>query len=468
MATALNTIVLDLGTTSIKAATCVNSNQIERVFLQPAPEISVDNGHYLSDAMAYLAVVDRLLEKCQRYCQTSPILGLCFQRSSFVIWDSHSGLPVTPLISWQDNRGKASCEELQEQNGLIRQITGLPLTPYYYAPKLRTFLHQQPELRQDILNSNYLTGTLDSFLIWHWTHGKCFLTDASMAARTQLMDINKGVWSETLADIFDIPLQALPKICTSNDFNLKLKNGIVLRTCVADQSAAMLASVGNDSTEVLVNLGTGGFVIRYEPDYSNDNTSIYLRTLIYQDSQKGKHIALEGTLNSISAALQPYPFKSCRIEDLAELDDIYCLAEPTGIGAPYFCKDIGLEFSQDIDHLTKQQIASLLLEGIIFRVALILEQFNRQAKIQRVNLSGGLSALPCLQQGIALCSPAPVYRLLQKHSGLQGVAILTNNLEAGSYRQTEIISVNQNSDTLIKKYKRWKVWFSQKIKDYTT
>jgi len=463
MAIALNTIVLDLGTTAIKAAICVNTTQIETVFLQPAPIISIDKGHYVSDAMDYLATVEQLLETCQGHCQAHPSLGLCYQRSSFLIWDSGSGLPVTPLVSWQDNRGKSSCAELQTQQALIRQLTGLPLTAYFFAPKLRALLQQQPELLQGIINKNLLMGTLDSFLIWRWTAGKHYLTDASMAARTLLMDIHTGQWSEPLCDIFNIPLQCLPEICCSCGLNLELSSGAILKTSVTDQSAALLASVANDDSEVLVNLGTGGFVVRYQPEQIKGNTGNYLRTLVYQDSNKRNYIAIEGTLNSITSALQSYPYCSCQIENLADCDDIYCIAEPSGIGAPFFRPDIGLEFSKAIDHLTKQQVASLLLEGIIFRVALILEEFNQQAKIHRVYLSGGLSALPCLQQGIALCSPAATYLIMQKHSGLQGVAILTTNMATMPYRQSEYIPTTNEHKALIEKYQHWKIWFNHLI-----
>ena len=102
--------------------------------------MSVDQGHYVSDAMAYLSIVERLLKKCQDHCQSKPLLGMCYQRSSFLIWDSASGLPVTKLISWQDNSGLASCTELIPYNPLIKQLSGLPLTAYYFAPKLRTFI----------------------------------------------------------------------------------------------------------------------------------------------------------------------------------------------------------------------------------------------------------------------------------------------------------------------------------------
>ncbi len=457
MAAALNAIVLDLGTTAIKAA-LVNNGQIKTIYSQAAPILATDKGQYISDAMAYLITVELMLKKCQKFCKNPPFLGICFQRSSFVIWDSHTGASVTPLISWQDTRGKSSCDELQAQNPLIRQISGLPLTPYYFAPKLCYLLQQQPELLQGLLNSKLLAGTLDSFLIWHWTDGKHYLTDASMAARTLLMDIHTGKWSAKLCDLFNIPINVLPEIRQSTELNLALKNNTILQTSVADQSAALLASIANDDSEVLVNLGTGGFVIRYEPEHPNCKNQGYLRTLVYQNSNKRNYIAVEGTLNSITAALQPYSLETCKIKDLAEIEDIFCIAEPSGIGAPYFLTDIGLEFSKTIDHLTEQQIACLLLEAIIFRIALILEQFNQQAEIRRVYLSGGLSALPCLQQGIAMCSPSPTYKILQKHSSLQGVVVLTNNLTPASYRKSEAISFNQQSHTLNNKFLHWKTW----------
>ena len=464
MATELKTIVLDLGTTAIKAAVCDNNQQLVKIYSQQAPKISIDKSFYfVSDAMDYLARVEELLEQCKCECHSSPLLGICYQRSSFLIWDTHSGHPVTPLISWQDLRGQSSCEELQEHNSLIRQLTGLSLTPYYFGPKLRNLLQQKPEFLHDLLNGKLCVGTLDSFLIWHWTNGKHFISDASMAARTLLMDIHAGQWSDSLTDIFDIPAQILPEICPSNNLYLELKNSTVLKASVADQSAALLSSIEQDNSEVLVNLGTGGFVIRFTPQHSNIVIKDYLNTLIYQDNQKGSFFAIEGTLNSITAALQPYPFVKCTIENMAEIDDIFCIAEPSGIGAPFFRSDIGLEFSKTIHHLTKQQIASLLLEGIIFRIALILEEFNQQSEISRVYLSGGLSVLPCLQQGIAVCNPVDVYCLENQHSGLLGTAILVNNVPLEDSRKCEPILLTNKPHPLLEKYQRWKVWFNQII-----
>ncbi len=453
----ISAIALDLGTTSIKAGLLDHAGALSNIVALPAPSLVVDGGRYESDALAYAETAEQVLGACLAQAGSAPPLGLCSQRSSFLIWDRASGQPLTPLISWQDNRGAASCEALRDSENLIRDFTGLRLTPYYFAPKLRVVLQDHPEWRKRLERGELLAGTLDTFLIWRWTGGQHHVTDASMAARTLLMDIRQRQWSPALCDLFAIPLSMLPRIEPSAGLNLNLRNGLNLQASLGDQSAALIASTADGSTEALVNLGTGGFVIRYlaEGEFTRDG---YLRTLVWQDSKLHSHLAIEGTLNSIAAALAPYPAGECRVQYLAA-EDIYCLAEPSGLGAPYFRNDIGLRFSQPVERLAPRQIAVLLLEGIIFRVARILEEFHHQHALERVYLSGGLSELACLQQGVAQCVPFEVYRLLQKESSLQGAALLAAGMAPACHREAEKVAVVRTDNSLPEKYLRWKDWF---------
>ena len=448
-------IALDLGTTSIKAGLLDQHGELGNLVVQPAPEINITGGYYESDALVYAETAEQALAECVALAGECRSLGLCSQRSSFLIWEQSTGQPITPLISWQDNRGAASCDALRPHEKSIRGLTGLPLTPYYFAPKLRIVLQENPAWRARLERGELLAGTLDTFLIWRWTGGRHFVTDASMAARTLLMDIRRQRWSPQLCELFGIPLGILPEIIPSAGLNISLDNGLVLQASVGDQSAAMIASMDEGCSEALVNLGTGGFVARYLSDEMPAMDG-YLQTLVYQDAEQHATFAIEGTLNSIAAAFAPYPAGECHIEDLAR-DDVFCVAEPSGLGAPYFRGDIGIRFSQPVEHLPQRRIASLLLEAIIFRVARILEEFHREYAIERVYLSGGLSELDCLQQGIALCVPFEAYRLQQNESSLQGVALLAAGMAC--HRKSVRISIAGNAYLLPEKYQRWKVWF---------
>lgn len=455
--TLISAIALDLGTTSIKAALMDHQENLQHIVTQPAPAINSHNGRYESNALDYAEVAEQVLTACAAQTGDKPPLGLCSQRSSFLIWDKTSGNPVTPLISWQDDRGSSCCDHLHASTDTIHKLTGLRLTAYYFAPKLNVLLQENPAWREKLVHGEWLAGTLDTFLIWRWTHGQHFLTDASMAARTLLMDIYQQQWSDTLCRLFDIPHSILPHIKPSIGLNVLLPDiGLTLQASVGDQSAALIASLTDSQTTALVNLGTGGFVIRSlaKDAFVFDG---YLQTLVYQNDNQQAQFAVEGTLNSIAVALAPYPVQDCCSEDLAN-NDIFCLAEPSGLGAPYFRKDWGIYFSQSVADLSTQQITALMLEAIIFRVARILEDFHRHAPLTEAYLSGGLSELPCLQHGIAQCVPFPVFHLQQKETSLQGAALLACGLKIAGRRYANQIVIEHKNSALLEKYQHWRNW----------
>jgi len=453
-------IALDLGSTSIKAGLLDQQGELSNLISIPAPIVYADGMYYESDALAYAEVADQALSQCLVHAGGYPPLGLCSQRSSFVIWVAATGIPVTPLVSWQDSRGAASCLALQSQESAISRLSGLRLAPYFFAPKLRVVLLENPDWRNRLVSGELMVGTLDTFLIWRWTGGKHHIVDVSMAARTLLMDIHSQQWSAALCDIFGIPVEILPKITPSTGLNLPLANGLHLQASLGDQSAALVASVGDNSEAALVNLGTGGFVMRYL-EAVNDSSDGYLRTLVYQDNSHTARIAIEGTLNSIAAGLAPYPVADCRPEHMAQNKDIFALAEPSGLGAPFFRGDIELQFSASIEQLAQNQICCLLLEAIVFRVVRILEDFNRGGAIKRVYLTGGLSGLAALQQGIAQCVHQEVFHLQHKDASLQGAAMLAVGLNRVTHKDLVKVQLVEDNRAMPEKYQRWKLWLDK-------
>lgn len=449
-------IALDLGSTAIKAALLNHDGSLQHTVSRHAPAILRDGTRFESDALAYADLADQVLSECLSHSDARPPLGLCSQRSSFVIWARDTGLPVTPLISWQDNRGAAACTALHPHEALIKERTGLRLTPYFLGPKLHTMLHENPTWRMRLAQREWLIGTLDTFLIWRWSHGRHYITDASMAARTLLLDIHTGNWSPELCGLFGVPVATLPQVLPSVGMNLPLDNELTLQASLGDQSAAFFASIHNTG-DVLVNLGTGGFVMRALAQHVDALPAGYLRTLLYQDEYL--HFALEGTINSVSTALSAYPSKACTAADLGSLPTL-ALAEPSGLGAPYFRPELTTRYSQPTDGLSPQQMAVLHLESILFRVTRIVEEFHQHAAVSRVFLSGGHSRLPVLQQGLAACLPHPVLLLPEKDEGLLGSGRLAAGLTAPDEMHGHAIE-GTPSAALRQKYLHWKDWLDK-------
>lgn len=448
-------VSLDLGTTSIKAGLVSADGELIGLVVRPAPPIVVEAGRYESDAIAYAEVAEAVLAECLARTSARPPLGLCSQRSSFLLWERASGRPVTPLISWQDDRGKSSCRTLRENEGRINALTGLPLTPYYLGPKLSVLLDAHPDWRARLQSGEWMLGTLDTFLIWRWTDGRHHMMDASMAARTLLMDIQRVQWSDELCALFRVDAATLPEIVPSSGLDILLGNGLHLQASVGDQSAALLHAIRPGQKTALVNLGTGGFVAALvSPE--DEVLSGYLRTLVCVDGKGRKQVACEGTLNSIASALAPYPAEYSLPEELAR-DEVFCLAEPSGLGAPYFRSDLGICFSESVEQLAPQRIAVLLQEAIIFRVARIFEELQRKQKLEIAILAGGLANLPCIQQGIAALVPA-AYHQTQSEAGLLGVAGMVAGKDLKDNAGVEKIFQNQDVMRIRAKYSGWKSW----------
>ena len=99
---------------------------------------------------------------------------------------------------------------------MVRQKTGLPLSPYFSAPKLAWMLEHIPAVRQAADAGTLCCGTVDSWLLWNLTRERVHRTDYSNASRTGLFNIHTLRWDEELCALYGVPVQALPQVYMSD------------------------------------------------------------------------------------------------------------------------------------------------------------------------------------------------------------------------------------------------------------
>ena len=119
-------------------------------------------------------------------------LGITNQRETTLLWDKVTGNPIYNAIVWQDRRTSKFCDKLRSDGveELITHVTGLLLDPYFSATKLKWLLDNVEGARAKAEAGELLFGTVDTYLIWHFTNGVTHATDATNASRTMLYDIN--------------------------------------------------------------------------------------------------------------------------------------------------------------------------------------------------------------------------------------------------------------------------------------
>jgi glycerol kinase len=450
-------LALDLGTTRIKAALFDGDGRLGTISSVPAPPLTGSGLVRESDPLLYQERACDLLRGLARGLPADAPVGLSSQRSSFLLWNRETGRPVTPLISWQDRRADRWCRRNRKRSlGLVGR-TGLPLSPHYAGPKLAHLFAADRALHRDAERGKILFGTLDTWVTWKSTGRREHRTDLSMAARTLLADPLKGAWDDSLRSLFRVPSGILPAIESSWGFRTKLEGGGVLTASLADQPAALLALAGMSPESILVNLGTGGFVL-FATGTRLRQVPGYLSGPAGSGPRGEKSFLLEGTVNGLSESLGDMAEVRQELMEEDPAPGVFCIPDATGVGSPYWIADREQSFSVPLHRLSPRERKAAVLEGIIFRLRQIIDDLSGKKEPPRVFISGGLASVDFLSLGLAACLRYPVYRFREKEASLLGAACLASGGEAGDVSVTVLPDPYPSGSYLEEKYRAWKSW----------
>lgn len=214
-------LALDQGTTSSRAILFDRAGRVVSVAQQEFRQIFPQPGWVEHDAndiwRSQHAVAIEVLKQAGLQARDVNAIGITNQRETTVLWDRKTGAPVANAIVWQDRRTAGRCDQLRARGhaAMIQKKTGLVLDSYFSGTKLQWLLDHVPGARARARKGELAFGTVDSWLIWKLTGGRCHATDASNASRTLLFNIHDLQWDEELLALFDIPASVLPNVVPS-------------------------------------------------------------------------------------------------------------------------------------------------------------------------------------------------------------------------------------------------------------
>ena len=181
-------------------------------------------------------------------------VALANQGETVLAWDRATGAPLSPAIVWQDRRSAAVCQRLMGRAAELSAITGLPLDPYFAAPKM-TWLREN-------LTSGGVVTTTDTWLLARLGGG--YVTDAATASRTMLLDLNAVTWSEAACEAFGLEAATLPAVADCAGFageTPAFGRPLPITGIAVDQQAALLAQGCLAAGDAKCTYGTGAFLL---------------------------------------------------------------------------------------------------------------------------------------------------------------------------------------------------------------
>jgi glycerol kinase len=387
-----------------------------------------------------LSAAKLALKQLGRHSKKPVALGITNQRSTILLWERKTGRTLAPAISWQDRRASELCKALEHFSNskaadLIRQKTGLRLTPYYAAPKLAWLLEQIPGARKRAEGGDLLCGTVNSYLTWHLTNGQVHVTDHTNAARMLLMNLSTLSWDQELLDLFGIPQQMLPRIVPTCDYLGEARIGreqIPIFCSIGDQQAASIGLGCIEKDDLTLNYGTGGFLLSNtgnQPRYSPG-----LLTSIAWSSPKKISYLLEGTVNSVGSALDWLREGLGMFKTVKEISRLYkqskhpafVIPSLAGLGAPHWREDVPTLFFNIHRETRRADLVRGMADGIAFLMMDILETMKtpESNRFGRLRAGGGLANLDVLLQAQADLFQMPIERPINIEATALGAAFL--------------------------------------------
>lgn len=244
-------LVVDVGTTGLRAAVVDPKGNVGPIRYRESPPTSPAPMFVEFDPARMAAAALDVAHAALADGGPVEAVGIANQRSSTVVWDRATGVPVGPGVSWQDVRTAGMCLALQAQ--------GIRLAPNESATKLKFLLDMaDPDRQRDLC-----FGTIETWIAWTLSNGAVHVTDPGNAGVTGLLHLDASGWNADMCAALDVPMSVLPTIVDSSGVvgeATALPGSPPIAGLAGDQQASLLGQGCIMAGQAKITFGTGGML----------------------------------------------------------------------------------------------------------------------------------------------------------------------------------------------------------------
>ncbi len=393
-------------------------------------------------------------------------IGITNQRETAVLWERKTGEPVANAIVWQDTRTDDLVREFSAAGGQdrYRARTGLPLSTYFSALKIRWLLRNIAGLREKAEAGEIFFGNVDTFLAWKLTGGTAggiHVTDVSNGSRTQLMNLESLMWDDEILSDFEIPAAMLPQIRSSSEIygNAQLDSikNVPISGILGDQQAALVGQACFKPGEAKNTYGTGCFLLLNTGEKPIPSKHGLLTTVAYKFGAQPVCYALEGSIAITGALVQWLRDNLKLIEKSSDIDalartvedngGVYFVPAFSGLYAPYWKSNARGVIAGLTRFANRGHIARAALEATAFQVREVVEAMENDSGIHLdvLRTDGGMVTNDLLMQFQADILNRPVVRPAVQETTALGAAYAAG-LAVGFYESTDELRAHWQVD----------------------
>ncbi|WVQ65763.1 glycerol kinase [Kwoniella botswanensis] len=332
----------------------------------------------------------------------------------------------------------------------IVDVTGIPLSTYFSAIKLRWMLDHQKQVHEAHENDDLMFGTVDTWLVYALTgreQGGLHIMDVTNASRTLLISLKTLQWHPPLLRFFGIRPSVLPKIVSSSEIygTISESIGTPLTTVpiagiVGDQQAALVGNKCLRKGEAKCTYGTGAFVLFNTGEECVRSNYGLISTVAFQAGPDAKPVyALEGSIAVAGSAIKWLRDQMNLIEESSDMDilagsvadtgGVYFVTAFSGLLAPYWDREASGTIIGLTSYTTSAHIARATLEAVCFQTRAVLDVIEKESQttLETLKVDGGVTNSDLAMQLQANIGGFNVARPAMRESTALGSALLAAN-----------------------------------------
>lgn len=340
------------------------------------------------------------LNACIEAAGSVDAIGIDNQGESCLAWDARTGEALSPVIVWQDNRTAGYLRALREEGAeeLTLSRAGLPLDSYFSASKLAWLLTHNERVKAAQRAGTLRLGTTDAYFLDRLT-GR-FVTDATTASRTSLMNIETGEWDTELCRLFGVPVECLPEIGpTVGEFGAV--GTIPVTASIVDQQAALYGHGCRNAGDAKITFGTGAFALTLTGSKIVRAPQQGLLPTVAWRVGKEITYALDGGVYDASSAVE-WAGRLGLFSDLSEISTfetvpaistgLAFVPALSGLACPHWDRNAGTLWIGMCASTTRSDLCQALLEGVaLCSVEVIAAMSERVDVSDTLSVDGGLA-----------------------------------------------------------------------------
>jgi glycerol kinase len=448
----VTTLVIDVGTTSVRSAIVDTSGRVSAIHQRALTIATPNPGEVELDALEIATLALACAHATLDEAGPADFVGIANQRATTIMFDAATKQPIGPALGWQDLRTVIDC--------LMLQPEGVRVAPNQLATKAKWLFEHANKPSGDIR-----FATIESWLTFILTDGAHHVSDHSNVGLSGLINLDMATYDQHALSVLGLREEMLPRVVpTAGEVGraTALPGAPLITALIGDQPSSLFGQNCVRPGQTKITFGTGAMLDQVRGAAGPTSMSRYASgcfpTPTFSTTSRIEW-GVEGIMLSAGTCIEWLQHDLGLISQPSDTESLARSVEGTdgvtfvpalaGLGTPQW--DFGARgaFFGLTRGSTKAHLVRAVLDGIVHNSIDLIDAAIAETgfAIDAVRVDGGMTANSYLVQALADASGRTIEVSGEREATTRGAGLMAL-VAANAISVDDVAAMWQPSQTL--------------------